>query len=66
MSTWQASINEMMRRIPSFSAEGMNAYFDSIDSRLIVYGNLMSEAPTLFPEQLGSDYGVVMNILTFL
>ncbi len=36
----------MLRRIPSISPEGLDSYFDSIDSKLSVYENL-EEAPTL-------------------
>ncbi len=60
VSSWQVNIYEMMTGISNVSAEGMNAYFASIDSNLTVYGNLLNEAPVLFPGQLGLDYGTVL------
>jgi hypothetical protein len=42
---WQANIHGMLRRIPSISPEGLDSYFDFIDSKLSVYENL-EEAPT--------------------
>jgi hypothetical protein len=56
----------MLRRIPTISTGEMNAYFDTIDSKLTVYKNLLFEAPMLFPQQFGFDYGIVLNILSFL
>ncbi len=66
VSSWQVNIYEMMRIIPAITAEGMYAHFDAIDYRLIYYEDLLTEAPTLFPDRLGLDYGVVLNILSFL
>jgi len=43
---WQANIHEMLRRIPSISPNGLDSYFDSIDSKLSVYQNL-EDAPML-------------------
>lgn len=35
--SWQSNINDMLRHIPTISAEGLNAYFDSINSKLSAY-----------------------------
>ena len=66
VSSWQANINDMLRSIPTVSVMELNAYFDTIDAKLTMYENLLSEAPTLFPEQFGLVYGIVLNILSFL
>ncbi len=66
VSSWQANIYDMLRSIPTNSAEGMNAYFDAIDAKIHVYGNSLNKAPTIFREQFGLDYGIVLNILSFL
>jgi hypothetical protein len=66
VGSWQANICYMLRRIPTISTGEMNAYFDTIDSKLTVYKNLLFEAPMLFPQQFGFDYGIVLNILSFL
>lgn len=42
VSSWQVNIHELPRSIPTISTEGMNAYFDTIDSKLIVYENLLN------------------------
>ena len=66
VSSWQATICKLLSSIPTVSTEGLDAYFDIIDSKLTVYENLLIEAPMLFPEQFGFDDGVVLNILSFL
>ncbi len=38
---WQINTHEMLRRIPTISPKDLSAYFDSIDSKLSVYKNLM-------------------------
>ena len=65
VSSWQVNIYDMMRIIPTIAAGGMNAHFDDIDYGLTHYENLLTDAPTLFPDRLGLDYGVVLNILSF-
>jgi hypothetical protein len=75
VSSWQANIHEMMRRIPTIATadnkdnhgdgddkEGIITYFDTIDAKLTMYETLLHEAPMLFPEQIG----VVLDILSFL
>ncbi len=42
VNSWQVNIYEMMRTILSISTENMDAYFDTIDSRLFFYENLLS------------------------
>ena len=44
----------------------MNAYFNTIDSKLSVSENLFNEAPILFPQQFGLNNDIVLNILSFL
>ena len=66
VSSWHVYIYDMMRSIPTISTEDMDAYFDSIDSRLTVYESLLNEAPTLLPEQLCLDIGIVLYTLSFL
>jgi hypothetical protein len=72
VSSWQTNIQEMMRCIPTVPIGiqgiegGLTAYFDTIDAKLTMYETLLSEAPTLFPEQFGLDHGVVSYILSYL
>jgi hypothetical protein len=91
ISSWQATIHDMLRIIPAIAAvddddnnndsdddddsdadnedineEGMNAHFDAIDARLTMNENLLNEAPTLFPDHLGLDEGIVRTVLSFL
>jgi hypothetical protein len=66
VSSWQANIHDMLRRIPTVSAEVLNVYFDTIESKLTAYENLLNEAPTLIPEQFGLDDGIFLNVLSFL
>lgn len=78
ISSWQANINGMLRSIPTvfvhpddteddiFYDVDQNALFNSIDSKLTEYTNLLDAATTLFPEQIGLDDGTVLNILSFL
>ena len=42
----QYSIHDMLRRIPFTSPEGLDSFYDSIDSKLSVYKNL-KDAPML-------------------
>ena len=43
-TTWQTNIHGMLERIPSISPKGLNAHFDSIDSKLSAYeGSTMLE-----------------------
>ena len=46
LRSWQANIHTLLKRIPSISPEGSDAYFASINSKLTDYEN-MSEAPML-------------------
>ena len=64
--SWRATINDMLRSIPTVSAERLDVYFDTIDAKLGVYENLLNEASMLFPQQFGLDYGTVLNILSFM
>lgn len=45
---------EMLRSIPTIATNKMNAYFDTIDSKLTAYENLLNEAP------------MFLNILSYL
>jgi hypothetical protein len=47
LSEWQINIHEMLRRIPLISAEDMDAYFDTINSRLSNYEHYLKDAPIL-------------------
>ena len=62
--SWQSNVYEMLRRIPTFSAKGLNAHFDSIDSKLSDYEN-MSEAPELLGLTMPNN-DIVLRILSFL
>ena len=66
VSSWQDNISDMLRSIPTVSAEGTIAYFDTIDSKLTYYAKLLNKARDSYPEQLGLDFGIVLNILSFL
>jgi hypothetical protein len=66
VSSWQVNIHKMLRSIPTIATRALFAYFDSINSKVSVYENLLNAAPMLFPEHLGFDYGIVLNILSFL
>ncbi len=66
VSSWQVNIHEMLRGIPTIDTRALDAYFDSIDFKVSAYENLLSAAPTLFPEQFGVNYYSVLNILSFL
>ena len=56
----------MLRIVPTIANEGMNAHFDAIDARLTMNENLLNKAPTLFPDHLGLDEGIVLTVLSFL
>ncbi len=56
----------MLGCIPTVSNEGMNAYLDTIDTKLTVYDNLLNQAHVLIPELFGLDEGINLNILSFL
>jgi hypothetical protein len=43
---WQATIHKMLRHIPSISTKGLDFYFDSIDSKVFEYRNLV-DTPTM-------------------
>jgi hypothetical protein len=62
----QANIHAMLMSIPTITTRGMNAYFDSIDSKITFYETVLDEAPVLFSENFGLDYGIVLNILSFM
>jgi hypothetical protein len=66
VSSWQATIHDMLRIIPTISNEGRNAHFDAIDAKLTMYENLLNEASVLFPDRLGLDEGIVLTIVSFL
>jgi hypothetical protein len=66
ISSWQANIYGMPGCIPTVSNEGMNAYLDTIDTKLTVYDNLLNQAHVLIPEQFWLDEGINLNILSFL
>ncbi len=44
VQSWQVNVYDMLRSIPTISTEGLNAYFDTADTKLTVNENL-SEAP---------------------
>ncbi len=64
VSSWKVNIHETLRSIPAISAVASDVYSD--DSKLTVYENLFNEAPMLFYEQFGLDYGIDLNILSLL
>ena len=66
ISSWQVNIQGMLRSIPTVSTEVLAAFFDAIDSKLLVYENLLYEAPVLFPEHFGSNKDIILDILSFL
>jgi hypothetical protein len=61
--SWQASIYDMLRRIPTISTEGLGAYFDTIHCQLTVYEDL-SEAPMLLELAVPND-DIVWRILSY-
>ena len=63
VSSWQVNIHEMLRTIPTIATMALGAYFNSIDSKVSAYENLLSAAPMLFPEQFGLNNDTVLNIL---
>ena len=62
----QISIYEKLRRIPNIAFNGMDAYFITIHLEISAYENFLEEAPMMFPEQLGLDDCLLMNILSFM
>jgi hypothetical protein len=62
VSSWQVKTYDMLRSIPTVSTEGMNAYNNTINAKLTVYGNLLNEAPIVL-EQFGLDHGIVFKII---
>lgn len=59
--TWQVNIHHtMLRSTPTISTEGMNAYFDTIESSLTFYENLLNGVHMLFPEQFGMGNDIVL------
>jgi hypothetical protein len=54
----------MLSRIPTFSAEGLGANFDTIDSKLFIYENL-SDAPELLELAIPND-DIVQRVLSYL
>ena len=65
VSRWQVNIYDMLKSIPAIADHDTNAYFDTINTMLSVYEILLTETPVLFP-QYGLDYGIVLNVLSFL
>ncbi len=66
ISSWQVNIHDMLKRIPSISTEGMNAYFDSIDSKIAVYENLLKRLSlVLVPSWRANIYDMLSPIPTF-
>ena len=65
VSRWQVNIHHMLRDIPTISSPA-NDHFDTIDTKLTIYENLLNEAPMLFPRRLGLNDDIVLNILSFL
>ncbi len=61
---WQANNYHMLSRIPTVSAEGLNAYFDSIDSKFTEYEHL-SEAPILLDLAILND-DIILRVLSFI
>jgi hypothetical protein len=61
---WQANIHEMMGRIPTVSTDGLNAYFDTIDSKLAIYKDL-SELPLLLELAILNN-NIVLCIPSFI
>jgi hypothetical protein len=53
----------MLSRTPTFSIEGLHAYFDIIDSKLSGYENL-SEATELLELAIPND-GIVLRVLSY-
>jgi hypothetical protein len=50
----------MLRSNPTISIEGLNAYLDTVNSKLAVCENLLNEAPMLFPKLFGLDDCIVL------
>jgi hypothetical protein len=54
----------MMGRIPTVSTDGLNAYFDTIDSKLTIYEDL-SELPLLLELAIPNN-NIVLCVLSFI
>ncbi len=64
VESWQANIYSMLRSIPTISAECLDVYFDTIDTKLTEYENL-SAAPTLFELAIPNN-DIVIRVLSFI
>jgi hypothetical protein len=64
VKSWQANIYSMLRSIPTISAEDLDAYFDTIDTKLTEYENL-SAAPTLLELAIPNN-DIVIRVLSFI
>jgi hypothetical protein len=76
VSSWQATIHNMLRIIPTiatvedFYHDGLNDevyahHFDAIDVKLTEYENLLNEVPALFLKQFGLGESIALNILSY-
>jgi hypothetical protein len=61
--SWQADVHDMLRRIPTIYAEGLNAHFDSIDSKITFYES-WGEVPILLGQIVSKD-DIILKILSF-
>lgn len=64
VESWQANIYSMLRSIPTISAKDLDAYFDTINTKLTEYENL-SAAPTLLELAIPNN-DIVICILSFI
>ena len=64
VKSWQANIYEMLRLIPAISTECLNAYFETVDSKINFYENL-TEAPMLLEQAIPSN-DHILRVLSFL
>jgi hypothetical protein len=64
VSSWKINIYNTLKFIPTIATEGMNAYFDTMDSKRSACENLLNEAHVFFQEHFGLNNDIVFLPVT--
>ena len=60
---WRSDIHDRLRRIPSISPKGLNAHFDSIDSKLSAYENTTLLELVIWKSKIAEQTNGVVDVL---
>jgi hypothetical protein len=64
VQSWLVNIYNILRRIPTFATDGLNASFDTINSEELIVDENLSEAPMLL-ELVILNNDIALHVLSY-